>query len=103
MYLFVSACICLCLQASKAVCTMAGVCTHRAEHVPAFVGLYQGDEHEFAFLALLVAACIFVHRVLHMLPRIKCWACMLCACVCMYQRLRILGLKCLKTALLSKI
>jgi hypothetical protein len=63
--------------------TMAGVCTHRAEHVPAFVALYQGDEHEFAFLAFSVAACICVHKVLHMLPRIKCWACTHVACICM--------------------
>ncbi len=42
--------------------TMAGVCTHRAEHVPAFVGLYQGDEHEFAFLAVFQVerACLCV-------------------------------------------
>jgi hypothetical protein len=38
--------------------TMAGVCKHRAEHVPEFVGLYQGDEHEFAFLAF---ACSCMH------------------------------------------
>jgi hypothetical protein len=54
----VSACVCKHQRLWMYLHTMAGVCTHRAEHLPAFVGLYQGDEHEFAFLAF---ACSCMH------------------------------------------
>jgi hypothetical protein len=53
----VMSCICLCLQASRAADVSAynGLYphTHRAEHVSTIIGLYQGVEHEFAFLALI--------------------------------------------------
>ena len=62
---------CLCLQASRAVDVSAynGYYPHtrRAERVSAFIGLYQGDDHELHFWLLSrteAFICISLYREL---------------------------------------
>ncbi len=52
--------------------------THRAEHVSTIIGLYQGVEHEFAFLALIKSWKFY----LHLLVCMESWA---CVCMCLHM------------------
>jgi hypothetical protein len=64
--------------------TMAGICTYS---VPAFIALYQGDEHEFAFLAFIkssVFSCVsqFVLRAQRMFACVSNIESLVCICIC---------------------
>ncbi len=46
--------------------TMAGICTGELNMYLHFIGLYQGDEHEFAFLAFMRAQNLSLHLLVCM-------------------------------------
>jgi hypothetical protein len=82
----------MCLQASRDVDLSAYngwyLHTQRAERVSAFIGLYQGDEHEFAFLLLSraenLSASVGLYQelsvCLHVSAHIESWACTFIQC-----------------------
>lgn len=82
----VMSCICVCLQAPRAVDVPAiqwlvpahtEKSVYREECVSAFIGLCQRNEHEFAFFCAFIESWAFIC----MCWFVECWACVF-ACVC---------------------